>query len=510
MLAGRYRVDRRIGVGGTAAVFLADDEVLGREVAVKRVHTDGTADDMRRLRREARLGASLSHPNLVMVYDTITAEDGAFIVMEHIDGRPLSELIGERGMPADEALPILWAVADALDYAHRHGVVHRDVKPANVLIGNDGQVKLVDLGAAIGAGVTRVTQAHEVVGTLSYLAPERLSGESVGEPAGDVYSLAVLAFETLTGSSPWPVASPQEQLGRALRGAPDVAAAWPEASPGLAEALERGMDPDPAARYATAGALVGDIEAGLAPPAEPTQEIAPPPTPSYAVGDPPSRSATNRSWTRRLAPGALAACALVAAAIVFAATRGGEESPTSPAAQAPASADGSARPGGHSGRQDAGSDVTPSSSTTATTTESAPSNTTAAPADSGTALNDQGYALLQRGSYDEAIPVLKQAVDELRSDPSSLTYAYALFNLGRALRLAGQPEEAVPILEQRLRIPNQTATVQAELDAARAAAEKTRQPPGEAKPPKGEPPHGRALGHEKHGGVPPAEGDEGG
>jgi serine/threonine protein kinase len=493
LLAGRYRVGPRIGSGGMATVFLAEDEVLGREVAVKRVHTDGSAADAGRLRREARLGASLAHPNMVMIFDTVTADDGVFIVMEHVDGRPLSELIGD-GMASERLLPILEAIASALDYAHRNGVVHRDVKPANVLIADDGQVKLVDLGAAIGSDVTRVTEEHEIVGTLTYLPPERLSGESPGEPAGDIYSLAVLAFEALSGRQPWRGATPSEHLGHVLSGAPEVSRLWPQAPPGVAAALERGMDPDPAARYATAGALVADIEVGLRESLEPTRRFTPvaaEPVATATFPDPPAPPppvGTAERWPRRIAPIVLGACVVLVAAIALAANGGGGSPPVArdrSGAKSHTSNAGSsdAKPANHSG-----SSATPStatappadSSTTAGTTATTPAST------DPSSLNDQGYALIQQGRYDEAIPLLRRAVSGLSSDTSSLTYAYALFNLGHALRLAGQPQAAIPILEQRLRIPNQTATVQAELDAARAAAGQT-----QASPP------GRALGHSK-------------
>jgi eukaryotic-like serine/threonine-protein kinase len=203
VLAERFRIRRRLGAGGTATVFLAEDCVLCRDVAIKRLHPEGSEADIRRFRREARLGAALVHPNLVTVFDTLSSSDGVLIVMEYVRGRPLSDLIHSDGMDARRLLEILRPAAAALDHAHQHGVVHRDVKPANVLIAESRVVKLVDLGTATAGHMTQITAENEVMGTLAYIAPERLAGESVGEPASDVYSLAVLAFEALTGNPPY-------------------------------------------------------------------------------------------------------------------------------------------------------------------------------------------------------------------------------------------------------------------------------------------------------------------
>src|SRR5581483_2876486 len=208
VLADRFRVRERLGTGGTATVFLAEDCVLCRDVAIKRLHAEGSEADIRRFRREARLGASLVHPNLVTVFDTLSSETGVLIVMEHVQGRPLSEQIGQDGMDPTQLLEILRPVASALDYAHEHGVVHRDVKPANVLIAHDRTVKLVDLGTATAGHLTQITAENEVMGTLGYIAPERLAGESIGEPTADVYSLAILAFEALTGHKPYVADTP--------------------------------------------------------------------------------------------------------------------------------------------------------------------------------------------------------------------------------------------------------------------------------------------------------------
>jgi len=460
-----------------ATVLLAEDDVLHRTVAIKRLHDDGRDSDVRRLRREARIGASLVHPNLVVVFDTISSDEGDFIVMEHVDGRPMSELIASGELDREDILGLLEPLADALDYAHAHGVVHRDVKPANVLIRADGQVKLVDLGAATATDITRVTAEHEVVGTLDFIAPERLSGEAVGEASSDVYSFAVLAFEALSGRRPWPSGDPGVHLSRTLAGPPDLQARWPEAPPKLARALERGMDPDPERRQSSAGALVRDIAASLAVADTATQRLAPPvvaaATPAADSVEPtlPVGVQSRRALPRWLAPVALGAAILILLVIVFGSGGGTDGGRLAASA---------IRKQSHPNKSSSSTAPTPGSTapatTGSTTTSSAPTTTPAvgssSPAD-GAQLNSQGYALIQQGRYAEAVPILRRAVAAFPAGTSDLNYAYALFNLGHALRLAGDPQAAIPILEQRLQIPDQTATVQAELDAARAAAGET-------------------------------------
>jgi eukaryotic-like serine/threonine-protein kinase len=450
LLADRFRVRGRLGSGGTATVFLAEDCVLGRDVAIKRLHAQGSDRDVRRFQREARLGASLIHPNLVTVFDTLSGEDGVLIVMEHVHGRPLSDLIPPEGMAPDEVLEILRPVASALDYAHEHGVVHRDVKPANVLIGEDRTVKLVDLGTATGGHVTQITTENEVTGTLSYIAPERLAGDSVGEPSADVYSLAVVAFEAITGQRPHRAETPGELLNRVLNDpVPDVRDVSPQAPPGLARALIRGMDPDPDRRQASPGALVRDLEAATAARAAPpvsTETMAFPP-PEGTSGPPlaPLRAGSGApdGRSRRLLPAAVACvAALLAVGIWLAASGGGGEDAGSRPAPATQAGDG-----GQGGGSEPASD----------------------PA-AGAALNDEGYSLIQQGRHEDAVPVLRRAVRSFPEGTTDINYAYALYNLGNALRLSGRPEQAIPILEERLQIPNQTDTVQAELDVARAAA----------------------------------------
>src|SRR2546423_8166080 len=187
LLAGRYRAIERVGRGGMATVLLAEDERLGRHVAIKRLHAESPEDTARRFRREAKLGASLNHPNLVAVCDIVTDDEGVLIVMEYVDGETLRDAIDRGPLPTARAIEVLRGLAAALDHAHGEGIVHRDVKPANVLLGRNGQVKLADPGIPTALESTRITKSGTVMGTASYMAPEQLEGERFG-PEADIYS----------------------------------------------------------------------------------------------------------------------------------------------------------------------------------------------------------------------------------------------------------------------------------------------------------------------------------
>jgi serine/threonine-protein kinase len=458
-LAGRYRVLRRLGSGGMATVFLAEDERLGRRVALKRLHTDAPKASLRRFRNEARLGAALNHPNFVAVYDTAVTDEGALIVMECVEGTSLAELAGGRRMRPQRALPILRQIAAALDHAHGQGVVHRDVKPGNILVGEDGTAKLGDLGIARAIGATQITSEGSVVGTLPYMSPERLAGPGSGGPPSDVYALAAVAYELLSGRPP---AEPTSSEQAAKAPPPDLRRDWPQAPDAVAAVLERGLESDPDRRQPSAGVLVDELERAMTAGSTATRPLT---GAAGGVVTPPTRRLRTgaagaggglRDWARR-SPGLALAAALVAALVltggVFALTGGDEggEGGTSLAGDQPGE------------RAEAKPAPEQSSDPEQPASESAGSGSSAA------ALNDQGFALSSQGRYEEAIPLLQRAVDELEGS-GDITYAYALFNLGHALRMAGRPEEAIPILEQRLQIPNQTGEVRKELEAALADA----------------------------------------
>src|SRR3954471_366200 len=270
LLAGRYRVLGRLGSGGMAVVVLAEDERLGRKVAVKRLHAESPEEAGRRFEREAKLGASLNHPNIVGVYDIVSDEDGVLIVMEYVEGRTLRMEMDGGPMPAPRAIEILWGVAAALDHAHEHGVVHRDVKPANVLIAErDGTVKLTDLGIATAAERTHITRSGVVLGTAAYMAPERLDGQAGGPPV-DVYATAALAFEMLSGRKAVTGRTAVEVARRVMEAPPpDLAEALPGTPARAAEVLKRGLAKDPAERPASAGELGRDLSTAYAEAAQP-------------------------------------------------------------------------------------------------------------------------------------------------------------------------------------------------------------------------------------------------
>jgi eukaryotic-like serine/threonine-protein kinase len=203
---GRYALSELLGSGGMAEVFLAHDRILGRDLALKVLREDFAkdADFVSRFRREAVSAAALNHPHVVQVYDQGHAEDGRlYIAMEHVPGGTLKDLITRRGLldPA-EAARLAWQVAEALGAAHERGIVHRDVKPQNVLLGEAGEAKVADFGIASAASTSTTSGTNRVFGTASYMSPEQAMGERVGLES-DLYSLGVVLYEMLTGTLPF-------------------------------------------------------------------------------------------------------------------------------------------------------------------------------------------------------------------------------------------------------------------------------------------------------------------
>src|SRR3954452_10115497 len=208
---GRYRIVRKLGTGGRANVYLAEDQELGRRVAIKMLDDRHSGDEqfIERFRREAKNAAGLSHPNIVSIYDRGLSDGTYYIAMEYLDGRTLKELLVARG-PTPIAVAIDYArqILAALGFAHRNGVVHRDIKPHNVSVAGDGRLKVMDFGIAL-AGSSQMTQTGSIIGTAQYLSPEQAKGVATS-PASDIYSVGIVLYEMLTGSVPFGGDTPLE------------------------------------------------------------------------------------------------------------------------------------------------------------------------------------------------------------------------------------------------------------------------------------------------------------
>jgi len=322
VFAGRYRVVRRLGAGGTAAVFLARDVRLDRDVAVKRLHgAEVTSETAQRLQNEARVMASLHHPNLVTVYDMLTDEDDDLLLaMEYVHGETLADVLAGGPLEPERALELLEPVASALDHVHARGVVHRDLKPSNILVGTDGRIKAADLGLATAAEITKITPPGTIVGTPAYMAPEQ-AGTAPCSAAVDVYALASIAFQALSGVLPRPGGTVLAVLHQATRQPPpDLRDRRPGTPGAAAEALMRGMSADPERRQSSASRLVEELakafrNAAVPRPPEavlersPLRDAAPPPPP---------RRSPDRRRARLLAVLALATAVAALAAVVLA------------------------------------------------------------------------------------------------------------------------------------------------------------------------------------------------
>lgn len=259
---GRYRIVRKLGSGGMATVYLAEDQELGRRVAIKILNERHANDDqfVERFRREAKNAAGLSHPNIVSIYDRGEAEGTYYIAMEHLDGRNLKELIAARGpAPVRVAVDVARQTLAALAHAHKNGIVHRDIKPHNIMADGDRRVKVTDFGIA-RAGASQMTEAGSIVGTAQYLSPEQARGAHV-DHRSDLYSVGVVLYEMLTGKVPFTGESPVEIAMKHLSDTPPPPS---EVKDGLPRELDmivmRALAKDPERRYQSAEEMSGDLE----------------------------------------------------------------------------------------------------------------------------------------------------------------------------------------------------------------------------------------------------------
>jgi eukaryotic-like serine/threonine-protein kinase len=417
-LKDRYRLERLLGRGGMASVWLASDEVLERPVAVK-ILSDTIASDpefLARFRREARVAAGLSHPNLIGVYDYAEGAERPYLVMEYVPGDNLAERMSRNAEIDSERLAR--ELLGALAHIHAAGIVHRDIKPQNVLVAPDGRAKLIDFGIALPKDATSLTRTGHLLGTARYIAPEVMGGKPATERS-DLYSCGVVLRDCTGDNPPGHLRTLVERL----------TAANPRGRPVSAEK---------AATQVNRRAFIQD---------QPTEPFRP-----TTRSRRPEPSLTRRPWGKAAAIVAVFAALAVAFAVVTDGTqdnRGGKS-------------DSSVATNGRESVE-----ATVGKGTEADAPVPMPAGNDLAMAST---LNEEGFEMIQAGRYEEAIPVLEEAIRAFPPNTEDLSYAYALFNLGNALRLSGRPEEAIPILERRLEIPNQTGVVRRELTAAQREA----------------------------------------
>src|SRR6266571_1331591 len=332
-IAQRYEIEELVGTGGMSSVYRAHDTLLERYVALKILHEQYTSDDefVERFKREARAVAQLSHPNIVAVIDRGEDEGRQYIVFEYIDGENLKEYVVRKGrLEVQDALEITLEVARGLAFAHEQGLVHRDVKPQNVLLNGDGRAKVTDFGIARSLDVDSVTLTGTVLGTSDYIAPEQASGQPV-DTQTDVYSLGVVLYELVAGDVPFRgdnfVAVAMKHVNEPP---PNLLEVRRDVPLRLAEAVDRALEKDPKRRFPSMDAFAGELEACLAelergPDDADTQERI-----AIARAHPAARRRKHVSpWAMVIA---LVGLAAIAAVIVgFVALRGHNHSPPSSA-----------------------------------------------------------------------------------------------------------------------------------------------------------------------------------
>jgi serine/threonine-protein kinase len=512
-LPDRYRVVRHLANGGMASVWEAHDELLDRPVAVKVLATHLSEDDRarRRFAREARAAAGLSsHPHVVTIYDVAELDGASFIVMELLRGGTVAdELRSGDAVPHRVALRWLAEAGSALDAAHEAGIVHRDVKPANMLLDEHGRLALADFGIARLGLEDQITQTGQVLGTAAYLAPEQAMGEA-STAATDRYALAVVAFELLTGGKPFQAENFAAQARAHVDDEPPLASERDlDVPPAGDRVLVRGMAKDPDERWESAGAMVRALDDALsAPPpkrraaagadatrvqADGTPPAPLPPRRRRGAAEPPPLPPGRRRIVAEPAPPrrnrsvglvlALAALLLVGAGAVALAGLGGDDDPDGGRAQQPtATATAEATPE-RTATAEPTDTPTPEPTDTPTPEPTAtPSPEPTATPDGGgtvqvrgtdpTALQLRAYELNQAGDHERALAFAQKAVELCAGSTAVSPCAYALYELARARRLTGDPQGAIAALEERKRrFPgNQPGAVEKELALARQAA----------------------------------------
>jgi tRNA A-37 threonylcarbamoyl transferase component Bud32 len=423
VLPPRYRDPRLVARGGMGEIYRATDELLGRTVAVKVLAERYAANEdiRKRFTREALAAARLSsEPNTITIYDVGEWEGRPFIVMEYLAGGSLDEVLVEDGRQQPRrALAWLEQAGRALDRAHARGVVHRDVKPANLLLDDEGNVYVADFGIATAAGLDSLTQTGTVLGTAGYLSPEQAEGKQA-TAASDRYALGVVGFELLTGSRPFQNDSiTAEAAAHVHAPVPDASERAPDVPPEVDAVFRRALAKDAAERYSSSGELVNALRAAYDDADGGTTWIAAPPPQA-----PPPLPARLTPWPARLVLLAVLALGGGIAAVVLA-TQGGNK-------QAPVIRT-----------------VTQRGTTVHETVTAAPPTTTSAPPGaSGSALAQEGYRKLQAGDVSGALPLLQQAAAKL-AGTSSIAEAYNDYNLAYALaQTSGCSSQVLQLLDR--------------------------------------------------------------
>jgi eukaryotic-like serine/threonine-protein kinase len=455
ILPPRYRDVTRIGRGGMGEIYRATDEVLGRDVAIK-VLADRYAEDpsvRQRFTREALAAARLSgDPNIVTIFDVGEWSSRPYIVMEHLGGGSLDEVVDREGaQPPERALRWLEQAARALDRAHAEGVVHRDVKPGNLLLDRQGEVHVADFGIASAAGLDSLTMTGTVLGTAGYLSPEQAQGNRASA-ASDNYALAVVAFELLTGTRPFERESATaEAAAHVHETVPSACEREPELPCEVDGVLAQALTKDPAGRYPTASDFVAELRDAFARAADQTV-VAPAPSfhePDWVV--PPYVLPRVRGRSRwPLVLGLLALGALAGGILAFALTRGGGESRAvertrtlvttqqgevrtvrvTTAVPSPAPPPPSPPPA-------------PPAVVSPPPAPPAPASANESPS----TLVDRATSLIGQGRYDEALPIAQQALRRLQGS-GQIYEAYAEYDVGKSLAELGRCDEALPHIDR--------------------------------------------------------------
>jgi len=442
ILPPRYHDAERIGHGGMGDIYRATDSVLGREVAVK-ILADRYAQDKpvrERFTREALAAARLSgEPNIVTIFDVGEHNGRPYIVMEHLGGGSLDDVIRSGGaQPPQRVFTWLEQAARALDTAHARGIVHRDVKPGNLLLDRERNVYVADFGIASAAGMDSLTMTGTVLGTAGYLSPEQAQGERA-TPASDRYALAVVAFELLTGSRPFEADSPTAEAAAHVNAPVPSISARADLPRELDRCFERALSKDPARRFPTCAEFVAALRSAFAEAAGQTRQLAPvPPTAATRTLPPPRRSSS--AWPLLIA--LIVAGAVAGALLAYFLTRGGSSSPPAPTTIITHVQTVTTQ--GQVTTVERPVTVTTSPATGPAATSSAPP---APSGQSGVDLNSAGYAKMQAGDYARALPLLEAAVQKL-DGTGVLDEAYAKYNLAYTRYHLGNCDGVLDLLDQ--------------------------------------------------------------